>query len=108
MTTDWPRCRTPPNSVPVTTVPAPGNVKTRSTVSLGLPISRGGGVSDSTRASVALSSAIPRPLTTEVGTIGASAKGLSSNRSRMAATAPASSDVRSALVSVTTARRTPK
>ena len=44
MTSNWPRRRTPPKSVPVTTVPVPGSVKTRSTGSLGLPISRGGGV----------------------------------------------------------------
>ena len=53
-------------------------------------------------------SSSPRPVTTEVGTMGASANGLFCSRSRMAAIAPASSVVRSALVSVTTARRTPK
>ena len=49
-------------------------------------MSRGGGVSASTRASVGLQiSRGPARSTTEVGTIGASANGLSCSRSRIAA-----------------------
>ena len=45
----WPRSNEPPVNVPVTTVPMPWRLKTRSTGRRGLPISRGGAVSASTR-----------------------------------------------------------
>ena len=44
MTIRCPLCRAPPSSVPVTTVPMPGSVKTRSIGRRGFPMSREGGV----------------------------------------------------------------
>ena len=71
-------------------------------------MSRAGGVSASTCAIVPLRSSSPRPVMTEVGTIGAPANALSRRRCRTAFTAAASSATRSALDNATTARRTPK
>ena len=109
MTTDWPRRNVPPNSVPVTTVPMPGSVKTRSTGSRGLPMSRGGGVSGEHARERGLQlvealSADDRRRDDRCvgeGRVRAAARG--SRRPR-----PLRPASRSAFVSATTARRTPK
>ena len=70
-----PRRNAPPVKVPVTTVPIPCRLKTRSTGRRGFPMSRGGGVLVNSRASANFSSFKPRPLSMDVGTIGRIGKG---------------------------------
>ena len=84
--TVWPRRSVPPVNVPVTTVPMPCNLKTRSTGNRGLPMFAGGGVFCQNRCEGGFQMVEPRPVTTDVGTIGASANGVSRNFSRIAAT----------------------
>ena len=105
----WPFSSTPPLSVPVTTVPIPFRVNTRSTASRGLPRSRGGGVCESTVDNSSFSSSIPSPVRDDTGTMATSSSGVPTRCSRTSSTANSTSaSARSALVKATTPCVTPR
>ena len=93
----------PPVRVPVTTVPAPGATKDRSTHRRGRPASLAGGVRASIRSRAATKSSMPVPEMLSVATISAPARNVPakwSETSRRAISANSSS-TRSTLVSTT-------
>jgi hypothetical protein len=94
--------------VPVTTVPAPRIVKTRSTNSR-VRASAGGGAAASIASRAARISSRPSPVADETGTIGAACSAVPSSRRRTSAVAAArrSSSTRSRFVRATTASATP-
>ena len=106
--TSWPRCRAPPDRVPVTTVPAPATAKARSTARRAVP-SGGAGANACNCAPIARRSAsMPVPLSAETGTTGQSANALPATAERISATRGARSGSRSALVRTITPERAPR
>ena len=74
ISTSCPTAKEPSTSVPVTTVPEPEIVKTRSIGNLGLPISRLGRAVFRTFSMISFNSSKPCPVTAETETTGAPAK----------------------------------
>ena len=106
--TSSPTEKLPSSSVPVTTVPNPERLKTRSAGSRGRPRSRFGGVSARIRSRATCSSASPLPVRAETRTTGASASvvGATSSRASISTRSNQSgSGARSILVRTTIPRR---